>query len=44
MTALLGEVKGRDTMIVDDIIFTAGTLCNMAEKLMAQARDRCGRR
>jgi ribose-phosphate pyrophosphokinase len=36
VTALLGDVVGRDAVIVDDIIFTGGTLCNMAEVVKAR--------
>lgn len=32
--AVIGEVKGRHAVIVDDIIDTAGTVCNAAELLM----------
>jgi ribose-phosphate pyrophosphokinase len=31
---IIGEVKGRDCIIVDDMIDTAGTLCNAARALM----------
>jgi ribose-phosphate pyrophosphokinase len=39
VTALLGDVEGRDAVIVDDIIFTGGTLCNMA-RTVAEAGAR----
>ena len=41
MTALLGDVVGRDAVIVDDIIFTGGTLWNMAEVVKAGGPARC---
>ncbi len=31
---IIGDVKGRSVIIVDDVIDTAGTLCNAAEALM----------
>jgi ribose-phosphate pyrophosphokinase len=30
VTALLGDVRGRDTILADDILFTGGSLSNMA--------------
>ena len=35
VTALLGDVRDRDAILVDDIIFTGGTLANMAHAVGA---------
>jgi ribose-phosphate pyrophosphokinase len=31
---IIGDVKGKDAVIIDDIIDTAGTLCNAAQAIM----------
>ncbi len=31
---IIGEVEGRDVVIIDDIVDTAGTICHVAEKIM----------
>ena len=37
---LIGEVKGRTCLIVDDMVDTAGTLCKAAEALKAEGATR----
>jgi ribose-phosphate pyrophosphokinase len=37
---LIGDVKGRDCIIVDDMIDTAGTLCNAAQAVMREGAKR----
>jgi ribose-phosphate pyrophosphokinase len=37
---LIGEVKGRTCMIVDDMVDTAGTLCKAAEALKAEGASK----
>ncbi|MYA01027.1 MAG: ribose-phosphate pyrophosphokinase [Chloroflexi bacterium] len=40
MLQLIGEVGGRDALIVDDEIVTAGTLCEVAELLRSEGAQR----
>jgi ribose-phosphate pyrophosphokinase len=37
---LIGDVKGKDCIIVDDMIDTAGTLCNAAQAVMREGARR----
>jgi ribose-phosphate pyrophosphokinase len=37
--SIIGEVKGRDCILYDDIVDTAGTMCNAADALMAQGAN-----
>jgi len=34
VTALLGDVAGRDAVLADDIVFTGGSLANMADEVL----------
>ena len=36
VTNIIGDVKGRTCLLVDDIVDSAGTLCNAAEALLAK--------
>lgn len=36
VTHVIGEVAGKRVILIDDLIDTAGTLCNAAEKLLAE--------
>jgi ribose-phosphate pyrophosphokinase len=36
VTHVIGEVEGRRVIMIDDVIATAGTLCNAAERLMKE--------
>jgi ribose-phosphate pyrophosphokinase len=39
---IIGDVKGRSCVLIDDIVDSGGTICNAAEALMAKgAKDVC---
>ena len=39
---IIGEVEGRDCLLVDDIVDSGGTLCNAAEALLKQGANSVG--
>jgi ribose-phosphate pyrophosphokinase len=36
---IIGDVEGRDVVIVDDIVDTAGTICKVADEIMAKGAN-----
>ena len=40
---IIGDVKGRFCILIDDIVDSAGTLCNAAEALQGRGRRGCRR-
>ena len=36
---IIGDVDGKDCLLVDDIVDSGGTLCNAADALLAEGRD-----
>ena len=38
---IIGDVRGRSCILVDDIVDSGGTLCNAAEALLEEGCDRC---